>query len=103
MAEVKGVAWGNKRGLIRKVFGMDAFERIDGKFGVWRSNFIPGNFGEGPVIAVPIENVVARYVRETNQHEYKQKLLDVWMERLRAGGVTLTDIQLDKAAWEAPA
>jgi hypothetical protein len=79
---------------------MDQFDRIYGIFGVWRSDFIPGKRGEGPLIAVPIEAVVERYVQEKHHQDYKVKLLDRWKEQRKADGVTDTDTQLDKSAWE---
>ena len=79
---------------------MDEFDRIYGMFGVWRSDFIPGKRGEGPVIAVSMERVVERYVQEKHHQKYKEKLLDRWKEQRKADGVTDMDTQLDKWAWK---
>jgi hypothetical protein len=87
--------------ILQKGFSyMEEFERIYGMFGDWRTDFLPGRWGEGPVTLVPMKAVVERYVNEKHQQKYKEKLLARWTEERKADGVTDMNTQLDKAAWE---
>jgi hypothetical protein len=79
---------------------MDEFDRVYGMFGVWRGNLIPGGRREGAIVIVPMAMAVERHTSETHQQKYKAQLLHRWKEERKKDGVTDTDIQLEKSAWE---